>query len=125
MTRHRAVGGSAPSGSYSPGIVAGPLVFVSGQGPLRGGEVVAGDAAAQVRLTLDNVVAVLAEAGASLSDVVRVGVYLQDLADFDAMDAVYREYFADPMPARTTVGAGLVDILVEIDCIALAPGADA
>jgi len=117
-----AVGGSLPSGSYSPGIVAeGRLVFVSGQGPLRDGEVVAGDIEQQTRLTLDNVAAVLAEAGATMADVVRCGVFLQHLDDFAAMDRVYREYFDAPLPARTTVGADLDQILVEIDCIAVVP----
>ncbi|ACQ81227.1 Endoribonuclease L-PSP [Beutenbergia cavernae DSM 12333] len=118
-----AVTGSTPSGAYSPGIFAeGRFVFVSGQGPLRDGEVVGDTIETQTRITLDNVRAVLEAAGLSMADVVRCGVFLADLGDFDRMDAVYREHFPDPLPARTTVGAGLLDILVEIDCIALAPG---
>ncbi len=118
--RTAVTGGSAPSGSYSPAIVAeGRFVHVSGQGPLRDGEVVDGDIEAQVRLTLENIAAVLADAGLDMGDVVRCGVFLQDLADFEAMDRVYREYFPEPLPARTTVGANLLGILVEIDCIAV------
>lgn len=117
-----AIDGSEPSGSYSPGIVAsGRFVFVSGQGPLIDGEIVAGDIAAQTRLTLENMFAVLAESGATAHDVVRCGVFLADIADFDAMDAVYREFFPAPLPARTTVGAALAGILVEIDCVAVLP----
>ncbi|KAA9154902.1 RidA family protein [Microbacterium lushaniae] len=117
-----AVGGSQPSGSYSPGMLAqGRFLFVSGQGPLRDGKVTGGDVEEQTRVTLDNVAAVLADGGAQLSDVVRCGVFLQNISDFAAMDRVYREYFGAPMPARTTVGADLDGILVEIDCVAVLP----
>jgi 2-iminobutanoate/2-iminopropanoate deaminase len=69
---------------------------------------------------------VLAAAGATPADVVRVGVYLEDLGDFAAMNAVYERFFAQaapdaPLPARTTIGAGLLGIKVEIDCVAVLP----
>ena len=119
----RAVGGTQPVGAYSPGIVAeGRFAYVSGQGPLRDG-VVSGDTIQeQTRVALGNIAAVLASAGASLADVVRCGVFLADMADFRGMNDVYAEFFPDPLPARTTVGATLPGILVEIDCVAVPPG---
>jgi 2-iminobutanoate/2-iminopropanoate deaminase len=118
----RAVGGTQPVGAYSPGIVAeGRFAYVSGQGPLRDG-VVSGDTIQeQTRVALGNIAAVLASAGASLADVVRCGVFLADMADFHGMNDVYAEFFPDPLPARTTVGATLPGILVEIDCVAVLP----
>ena len=70
---------------------------------------------APVRASL---VAEFRSVGSSLRDVVRVGVFLADIKDFDAMNAVYREFFPKDQPARTTVGAQLPKIKVEIDCIA-------
>ncbi|MBN9180783.1 RidA family protein [Microbacterium sp.] len=111
--------GSTPTGTYSPAVVAeGRFVFVSGQGPLVDGVVVAGTVAEQTRITLRNVQSVLAAAGATLDDVVRCGVFLADIADFAEMDAAYGEFFSGAAPARTTVGAALAGISVEIDCIA-------
>jgi 2-iminobutanoate/2-iminopropanoate deaminase len=79
---------------------------------------------AQVRQTLENIRVILEEAGTSLGHVVKVNVYLRDLADFKAYDEAYGEYFdADGLPARTTVpGADLPgDMLVEIDAVAYVP----
>ena len=120
----RAIGGSRPAGAYSPGIVAeGRFVYVSGQGPLRDGAVVGETVAEQTRITLENLTAVLAEAGATLADVVRCGVFLADIGDFAAMNDVYAEHFPQPLPARTTVGAALAaGMKVEIDCVAVLPG---
>ena len=116
----RAVKGTTPAGAYSPGVIAeGRFVYVSGQGPIRDGEVVAGTIEEQTRLVIENLGAVLAEAGASYADVVRCGVFLADLDDFAAMNAVYASFFDDPLPARTTVGAHLPGIKVEIDCVAV------
>jgi 2-iminobutanoate/2-iminopropanoate deaminase len=107
-------------GAYSPGVIAeGRLLFVSGQGPLRDGAPVPGTIEEQTRLTLANLQAVLAAAGATLADVVRVGVFLADIDDFAAMNAVYAEIFPEPLPARTTVGVALPGIAVEIDCVAV------
>jgi len=118
----RAVTGSTPAGAYSPGIVAeGRFVYVSGQGPTRDGVVVGETAGEQTKVVLENLAAVLAAAGASLADVVKCGVFLADIADFAEMNAVYAEVFPDPLPARTTVGAGLVGMRVEIDCVAVLP----
>lgn len=117
--------GPRPSGAYVPGIAAGGFVFVSGQGPLNPetGEIVGGDIAAQTRAALANVGRVLAVGGATLSDVVRVDVYLADFADFAAYDAAFREAFGGHLPTRTTVGAHIGAILVEINAVAYV-GAD-
>lgn len=122
----QAVAGTTPAAPYSPGILArGTALWVSGQGPLRDGVVVPGTIEQETALTLENVAAVLAAGGAGVADVVRVGVYLADLDDFAAMNAVYSEFFRArggeemPLPARTTIGAGLLGIKVEIDCVAV------
>jgi 2-iminobutanoate/2-iminopropanoate deaminase len=117
-----AVGGSRPEGAYSPGIVAeGRFVYVSGQAPLRDGVVIGESVGEQTKVALENLSAVLTEAGVGLSDVVRCGVFLADIADFQAMSAVYADFFPSPLPARTTVGAALAGFLVEIDCVAVLP----
>jgi 2-iminobutanoate/2-iminopropanoate deaminase len=122
----RAVGGSPPSGAYSPGVIAeGRFVYVSGQGPIRDGVVTGESVGEQTKITLDNLAAVLAEAGAGLADVVRCGVFLANMADFDNMNRVYADVFPRPLPARTTVGAALAGILVEIDCVAVLPSGPA
>jgi reactive intermediate/imine deaminase len=119
------VAGSRPAGAYSPGIIAeGRFLYVSGQGPLRDGAVVGETAAEQTRITLENLGAVLAAAGAGPADVVRCGVFLADMADFAEMNRAYAEFFADPLPARTTVGAALAGFKVEIDCVAVLPAAE-
>jgi 2-iminobutanoate/2-iminopropanoate deaminase len=122
MTR-QAVGGTRPAGAYSPGIVAeGRLVFVSGQGPFRDGVITGSTIAEQTALALENLMAVLREAGAGPADVVRCGVFLADITDFAAMNEVYASHFPEPLPARTTVGASLpAGMLVEIDCVAVIP----
>jgi 2-iminobutanoate/2-iminopropanoate deaminase len=115
--------GSTPSGAYSPGIIAeGRFLYVSGQGPLRNGQVVRGSVAEEVALTLENLAAVVRTAGASLADVIQCRVFLADIADFAAMDAVYGAFLPDPKPARTTVGVALADgIKVEIDAVVVMP----
>ena len=116
------VGGSQPAGAYSPGIIAqGRFLYVSGQGPLRNGVVVGETTGEQTQITLENVASVLAAAGANPADVVRCGVFLADMADFAEMNSVYAEFFPDPLPARTTVGAALAGFKVEIDCVAVLP----
>ena len=113
----------SPVGPYSPGIAFGDLIFVSGQSgrePHTGR--VADGVEAQTEQALKNVAAVLEAAGSSLSRVIRCGVFLIDMAEFAAMNAVYARMFGDHRPARTTVavsdlpGPGL---RVEIDAIAV------
>jgi 2-iminobutanoate/2-iminopropanoate deaminase len=119
----QAVTGNAPGGPYSPGIVAeGRFLFVAGQGPTREGTRIVGTIEEETRLVLDNVGRVLEQAGVTFADVVRCNVYLADLDDFAAMNAVYQTYFPEPRPARTTIGCALrQEMKVEIDCVAVVP----
>lgn len=116
----RTTDGPRPLGVYSQAIVAEGFVFVSGQGPLnpKTNEMELGDIRSEVRRTLRNLEAILHAAGSSLRDVVRIGVFLADLKDFTAMNEVFKEFFPENPPARTTVGVQLPKIKVEIDCIA-------
>jgi len=111
-----------PVGPYSQAIVAGGLVFVAGQIPIEPatGEMPDG-IAEQTRLALRNVAAVLDAAGASLADVVKTTVFLQNLDDFAAMNAVYAEVFTDLPPARACVEAARLPrgALIEIEAIAV------
>jgi len=111
-----------PTFPYSPGAKAGRFVFTSGQVAwASSGEVVGiGDIARQTEQTLANVVAVLAEGGATPSDVVKCNVYLSDMRYFQAMNAVFARVFPEAPPARTTVLAALAEpeMLVEIEAIA-------
>lgn len=112
----------APSGTgpYSQGVSSGNLLFVSGQGPFDAAtlEVRGKTIREQTELTLDNVKAVVEAAGGTMDDVVKVGVFLADIEDYDAFNEVYTTYFEEPLPARTLVECGLKGILVEIDAIA-------
>lgn len=102
---------------------AGDFVYCSGQvgfGP--DGKLVAGGVDAEARQTLDNIAAALALAGASLRDIVKVTVWLADLEDFPAFNAVYRGYFPEAPPARSVVQAGLmIGARIEIEAVAYRP----
>lgn len=110
-------------GPYSPAIRAGQLLFLSGQIPLDpdSGEIVGTDITAQTEQVFRNIGALLAAAGASFSHVVRTTVFLADLNDFSAMNAVYAQHIAQPAPARSTVQVSRLprDARVEIDVIAV------
>ena len=116
----------APSsiGPFSQAIRANGFVFVSGQVALDPAtqKVIDGDVAAQTERTLENVSAILRAAGSDLSKVVRAGVYLRNMGDFAAMNAVYARYFPSEPPARTTIEVSRLplDVAVEIDVVALA-----
>lgn len=111
-------------GPYSQAVLAGGFVFTSGQIPLDPAtmEVVAGGVDAQTHRVLQNLAAVLAAAGSSLGRAVKTTVYLKDMGDFAAMNAVYQEYFPGEAPARSTVEVARLpkDVRVEIDVVALA-----
>jgi 2-iminobutanoate/2-iminopropanoate deaminase len=105
---------------YVAGLVAGgDLIFVSGQIPLRDGTIVDGPIEKQVDVVLDNIKAVLRQAGASLDDVVHCGVFVANLDDLPQVNAVYARAFTEKRPTRTTVGVQLPGYGVEIDCIAV------
>jgi 2-iminobutanoate/2-iminopropanoate deaminase len=110
-------------GPYSQGIRSGNLLFLSGQIPLdpATGEIVEGDVTAQTDRVLQNIGAVLSAAGASFANVVRTTVFLADMGEFAAMNAVYARYVVDPPPARSTVQVARLpkDVRVEIDVIAV------
>ena len=113
----------AAIGPYSPAIRAGNLLFVSGQIPIdpASGTLVEGDAAAQTEQVMRNIGALLRAGGAGFEDVVRTTVFLADMNDFGAMNAVYGRFVADPPPARATVQVARLprDVRVEIDVIAV------
>jgi 2-iminobutanoate/2-iminopropanoate deaminase len=113
-----------PAGPYSPAVVAGDFIYVSGQGPTdpATGQYVRDSVQAETRQVLRNIQTILEAAGATLADVVKCNVYLADRNDFAAMNEAYQEFFPNDPPARTTVEAHPpVDIRVEIDCVAYRP----
>ncbi len=122
IQRVTAAGAPKPQGPYSHAVKAGEFVYVSGQAALdpRTSKPIGGTVAEETRLTIENIKAILEAAGATLADVVKCAVFLADIRDFAAMNAVYAEYFGDAKPARTTVQACLpaASLKVEIDCIA-------
>jgi 2-iminobutanoate/2-iminopropanoate deaminase len=113
----------SPAGPYSQAIVLdSSLVFVSGQGAAdpTTGDWASSTIDGQTRQVFANIEAILKQAGCSMQDVVKVSVFLSDMADFQGMNEVYRTRFAEPYPARTTVRAGLADgLLIEVDVIAV------
>jgi len=116
----------APVGPYNQAIVAsGSMVFVAGQialDPETGAIVGEGDVAAQTERVIASLQAILEAAGASFADVVKTTVFLANMSDFAAMNAVYAKYFeSDIAPARACVEVSRLpkDVLVEIDCIAV------
>ena len=123
MLRHPVATDQAPAaiGPYSQAMICGRLLFTSGQIPLdpATGMLVVGDISAQSRRVFDNLHAVCAAANADFSQVVRVGIYLADLGDFAAVNAVMSEYFSPPYPARSTIGVAALPkgARVEIDLV--------
>ncbi len=109
-------------GPYSHGIASDPFVYLSGQTPLDPdtGELVGGGVGAQTGQCFDNLMAVLADDGLDESDVVKVNVYLTDMATFEEMNATYVERFSEPFPARTTIGVAALPLgaAVEIELTA-------
>jgi 2-iminobutanoate/2-iminopropanoate deaminase len=124
MTRQAVQTTSAPAaiGAYSQAIVAGDLVFCSGQVGLdpATGELVEGGVEAQAERALRNIAAVLDAAAVGFADVVKTTIFLADVNDFAAVNGVYSRYMPDPPPARSTVGVGALPrgARVEIEAIA-------
>jgi 2-iminobutanoate/2-iminopropanoate deaminase len=112
-----------PIGPYSQAIDADGVLFCSGQIPIdpQTGELVDGDVAAQAERALRNLEAVLKAAGKGFDDVVKTTLYLTDMGDFAAVNAVYDRYFGSVKPARSTVGVAALpkNACIEIDCVAL------
>ena len=108
-------------GTYSQAVRAGDTVYLSGQIPLdpKTGELVAGDMEAQVRRVFDNLRAVAVAAGGDLSHVVKLNVFLTDLAHFALVNRVMAEYFEQPYPARAAVGVAALPrgAAVEMDAV--------
>jgi 2-iminobutanoate/2-iminopropanoate deaminase len=118
------VGAPTPAvGTYSLGIAAAGLIFVSGQGGIRAGTGVLVDGIeAQTELALANIEAILRAAGSSLDRVVKFGVFLADINEWGAMNRVFERVLSTPYPARITVQAALAEgMRIEADAIALAP----
>ncbi|HXT15925.1 MAG TPA: RidA family protein [Gemmatimonadaceae bacterium] len=109
-----------PAGAYSPAAKAGPFVFVSGQVPRDPvtGELVGNDVESQTRQVIKNVERALQAAGAELSDIVSIIVYLADIDDWGRFNAAYKELMPEPYPTRTALGANLRGIMVEISAVA-------
>ena len=115
-----------PVGPYSPGMVFDRLVFVSGQGATdpATGQLAGLDITSQTEQVFKNIRTILEAAGTDLSHVLRCGVFIVDMRDFEAMNAVYARVFGDHRPARTTVQVAALPIpglRVEIDAVAYQP----
>lgn len=122
IKRYGSEGGTGTGGQHLPfarAVEADGWLYVSGQVPMVNGEVVQGDIVVQARQAIRNLLSVLEQAGYSLENVVRCGVWLDDARDFQSFNKVFREYFGESPPARACVVSSMVvDCKVEIDCIA-------
>ena len=124
MTRHAVSTAGAPAaiGPYSQGIVADGFLFTAGQVGLdpATGDLVEGGVEAQAERALANLSAILDAAGCTWADVVKTTIFLADVADFAAVNAIYGRYVSDPPPARSTVGIGALPkgARIEIEAIA-------
>lgn len=123
MSRQNLQTANAPQaiGPYSQAVRVDKTVYLSGQIPLdpASGELLTGDITAQARRVFDNIKAVCEAAGGSLTQIARVGIYLVDLNDFAAVNAVMAEYFSQPYPARSTIGVAALPkgACVEVDAV--------
>ncbi len=123
MPRHPITSDAAPAaiGPYSQAVVSGKTIYTSGQIPLNPatGELIDGDITAQARQVFKNLRAVCDAAGTNFLHVVRVGIYLVDLKDFAAVNAVMAQNFSAPFPARSTIGVAALPkgARVEIDLV--------
>lgn len=110
----------AAVGPYSQGISADRLVFTSGQLPMKNGVLITDDVAEAARASLENVAAILKVGHATLSDVVKVTIFLKDMNDFSAVNVVYGEFFPQPHPVRSCIEVARLplDAILEIEAIA-------
>ncbi|ADB49099.1 RidA family protein [Conexibacter woesei] len=115
-----------PIGPYSHAVRHGDVLYCTGQLPVEptSATILATDVAEQARRCLENLGAVCAAAGTGLERAIRIGIYMRDLAGFQAVNAVYAEYFPDPPPARTTIGVAALPMgaLIEMDAIVALAG---
>jgi reactive intermediate/imine deaminase len=123
MTIKRYGSGSTGAGKqplpFARAVEADGWLYVSGQVAMENGEIVAGGIVAQSRRAIENMIAILHEAGFGVEDVVRIGVWLDDPRDFWSFNGVYVEYFGENPPARAAVQSRMmVDCKIEIDCVA-------
>jgi len=111
-----------PIGPYSQGIKAGNFLFVSGQGPIdpKTGNMLPAEIETQTRQTLQNIRGIVEASGFQMRDIVRVSVFLKNGSDFQKMNEIYKTFFTENPPTRTTIEAKFVveGMLVEIDVIA-------
>lgn len=113
-----------PGGAYSQALRVGDFIYTAGMGPWHPStkQVVGETIEEQTVQTLENIKAILAEAGLEMGDVVKATVHLSDLSLFARFNETYARFFPNPKPVRTTVGSALSGILVEIDVVAYAGG---
>jgi len=122
IKRYGVEGGKGAGGQHLPfsrAVQADGWLYVSGQVPMANGEVVTGNITVQSRQAIENLMAILKEAGYGVEDIVRCGVWLEDARDFAAFNSVFREYFGEHPPARACVVSSMVvDCKVEVECVA-------
>jgi reactive intermediate/imine deaminase len=122
IKRYGVEGGKGTGGQHLPfarAVQADGWLYVSGQVPMHNGEIVSGGIVPQCRQAIENLIAILKEAGYGTEDVVRCGVWLDDPRDFSSFNGVFREYFGANPPARACVVSSMVvDCKVEIECVA-------
>ncbi|HTD99394.1 MAG TPA: RidA family protein [Mucilaginibacter sp.] len=113
----------APIGPYSQAVTAGNFVFVSGQIPLdpATGQIISGDVKAETKLVMENIKAILTEAGLTFSSIVKTSIFLTDMQSFAQVNEVYGTYFTEQFPARETIQVAALPkgVNVEISVIAI------
>jgi reactive intermediate/imine deaminase len=126
IKRYGVEGGTGAGGQHLPfarAVEAAGWLYVSGQVPMRDGEIVSGGIVEQSRQAIHNLLSVVGEAGYGPEHIVRCGVWLEDPRDFPAFNKVFEEFFGKNSPARSCVVSSMVvDCKVEIDCVAYKPG---
>lgn len=114
----------AAIGPYSQAVKAGGFIFVSGQIPIdRSGNVVKDDIREQTKIVIENIIAILEKAGATIDNIVKTTVYLKDISDFGEFNEVYSSYFQRNPPARATVEVSQLPrgVEIEIEAVAIQP----